>query len=38
MDEKTEKSPYNPELITKIKKADEEIKHGQTKKIPVKDL
>ena len=38
MDEKSEKSPYNPELITKIKKADEEIKHGQTKKIPVKDL
>ncbi len=38
MDEKTEESPYNPEFITKIKKADEEIKHGQTKKIPVKDL
>ena len=38
MDEKNEKSPYNPEFVAKIKKADEEIKQGQTKKIPVKDL
>ncbi|MDY0907043.1 DUF2683 family protein [Pedobacter sp. CFBP9032] len=38
MDEKIEKSPYNPEFVAKIKKADEEIKQGQTKKIPVKDL
>ena len=38
MDEKSEKSPYNPEFVAKIKKADEEIKQGQTKTISVKDL
>jgi len=35
---KTEKSPYDPKFVAKIKKADEEIKKGQTKKIPIADL
>lgn len=37
-DEKSEESSYDPQFIAKIKKADEEIKNGLTKKIPVADL
>ena len=38
MDEKTEKSPYDPKFVKKIKKADEDIKEGRTKKILLTDL
>ncbi|MBB5441087.1 hypothetical protein HDC92_004792 [Pedobacter sp. AK017] len=34
----TEKSPYDPKFVSKIKKADQEIEAGDTKKIPIADL
>ncbi|MFD2337008.1 DUF2683 family protein [Pedobacter mendelii] len=37
-EEKIEKSPYDPKFIAKIKKGDEDIKQGRTKKIPIADL
>lgn len=36
--EKAEKSIYDPKFVAKIKKADEDIKHGRTKKIAIADL
>lgn len=33
-----EKSPYDAEFVKKIKKADEDIKHGRTKKIAITDI
>ncbi|MBK0381832.1 hypothetical protein I5M32_02565 [Pedobacter sp. SD-b] len=31
-------SPYNAKFVAKIKKSDEDIKQGRTKKIPINDL
>ena len=33
-----QESPYNPEFVAKIKRGDEEIRHGRTKKIAIDDL
>ncbi|MDR3287195.1 MAG: hypothetical protein LBT27_07115 [Prevotellaceae bacterium] len=34
----TEESPYNPEFVAKIKKAEEDIRNGKGKKIAIEDL
>ncbi len=34
----TEKSPYNPDFVAKIKKADEDIKTGRFTKIEPSDI
>lgn len=33
-----QESPYNSEFVAKIKRGDEDIKHGRTKKIAIDDL
>lgn len=33
-----EKSPYNPEFVQKIKKAEQEIKEGKVKVLNTKDV
>ncbi len=36
--EKTEQSLYDPKFVAKIKKADQDIEQGRTKKIAIDDL
>lgn len=31
-------NPYNPEFVAKIKRSDDDIKNGRTKKIAIADL
>jgi len=38
IDFETEKSPYNPEFVAKIKRGQEQIKAGKGIKIAVEDL
>lgn len=38
IDFKTEKSPYNPEFVAKIKRGEEQIKAGKGVKIAIEDL
>jgi hypothetical protein len=33
-----EKSPYNPDFVSKIKRSDEDIKAGRTSKITPDDI
>ena len=38
IDFKTEKSPYNPDFVAKIKRGQEQIKAGKGVKIAIEDL
>lgn len=38
VDFETEKSPYNPEFVAKIKRGEEQIKAGKGVKIAIEDL
>jgi len=38
IDFETEKSPYNPEFVAKIKRGQEQIKAGKGIKIAIEDL
>jgi hypothetical protein len=35
---KEEKSPYNPEFVTKIRESEEDVKAGRTRKITLDEI